>query len=332
MRKRTQEEFENLINNIFGEEYICNATKYINNATPVILKCPKHGVFKRIPTQLLHGHGCQKCSYEKLSEERTRWNKEEAIEISKKYSNKSSFKKGDYSAYKLCLKNNWFNEMPWILPKDKWNKGNYVYAYVDEKNKIAYVGLTANKQERDWAHKHKTNSSVYKYFSKMNIKIPEPIYLESDLSKIEAQNKENEWENKYIKMGYTMLNIRKTGVGIGSIGGSIKKWTKNKVFEESKKYNSRVEFKKKSSRAYFVALKNKWLDEMKWLIPLRLNSKNITKKDVFIEAKKYEYKSHFRKYANTYFKIAEKNDWLKDMNWFIKPKRDYTNAVSAVNK
>lgn len=98
----------------------------------------------------------------------------------------------------------------------------------------------------------------------------------------------------------------------------------NKVFEESKKYSSRVEFRKKSSRAYFVALKNKWLGEMKWLIPLRLNSKNITKKDVFKEAKKYEYKSHFRKYANTYFKIAEKNDWLKDMNWFIKPKRNYT--------
>jgi len=137
MKKRTQEEFEELITNIFGKEYICNETKYINNETPVTLMCPKHGLFKRVPTQLLKGKGCQKCSYEKLSKERTRWSKDEAIEISKKYSSKSLFKKHDYSAYKLCLKNEWFNEMPWIVPHDKWGKGNYVYVYVKKENMVA---------------------------------------------------------------------------------------------------------------------------------------------------------------------------------------------------
>lgn len=328
MRKRTQEEFEELICNIFGKEYICDETKYINNETPVILMCPKHGLFKRIPTQLLKGKGCQKCSYEKLSKERTKWSKDEAIEISKKYPNRRSFKKGDCSAYKLCLKNDLFKDMPWMCPKDKWNKNNSVYSYVDEENMVAYVGLTVNKKERHWAHKHKSSSSVYKYFNKINKEIPEPTYLEDDLSKKDAQIKEDEWKNKYIEMGYTMLNIRKTGLGVGSIGGNVKKWTKNKVFEESKKYSSRIEFKKKNSSAYNVALKNKWLDEMTWLISLRLKSKNITKEDVFEKSKEYKYKSHFRIYANTYFKIAEKNNWLKEMFWFVKPKRNY----NSVNK
>ena len=103
MKKRTDEEFKNIMADIFGEEYICEETKYVNNATPVILLCPKHGLFKRIPTDLTKGRGCQKCSYEKLSKERTRWDKNGAIEISKKYPNRRSFKKGDYSAYKLCL-------------------------------------------------------------------------------------------------------------------------------------------------------------------------------------------------------------------------------------
>ena len=328
MKKRTQEEFEKLISKIFGKEYICSETKYINNEIPVILMCPKHGLFKRIPTQLLKGKGCQKCSYEKLSKERTRWSINEAIEISKEYPNRRSFKKGDYSAYKLCLKNDLFKDMPWMCPKDKWNKNNCVYSYVDEENMVAYVGLTVNKTERHWAHRHNQNSSVYKYFNKINKEIPEPIYLEDNLSKANAQIKENEWRNKYIEMGYTMLNVRKTGLGVGSIGGNVKKWSKNKVFEESKKYRSRIEFKKNCSTAYNLALRNKWIDEMKWLIPLRLKCENITMDDVFEKSKEYKYKSHFRKYANTYFKIAEKNNLLEEMFWFYKPKRNY----NSVNK
>ena len=332
MKKRTDEEFKNIMADMFGKEYICEETKYVNNVTPVILLCPKHGLFKRIPTDLTKGKGCQKCSYENLSKERTRWDKNGAIEISKKYSNRSSFKKGDYSAYKLCLNNGWFDEMPWMLPQDKWNKNNYVYAYIDEKNKVAYVGLTCNKQEREWSHRHKSNSSVYKYFTSINCDIPRPIYLEKNLSKVDAQIKEDEWRTIFIKRGYVMLNIGKTGKGVGSIGGNLKKWSKNKVFEESKKYKTRTEFKKSCSRAYNVALKNKWLDEMTWLIPLRLNTKNITREEVFLKAKEFMYKSHFRKNANTYFRIAEKNDWLKEMTWFKKPNRNYQTNNEKVKK
>lgn len=39
-------------------------------------------------------------------------------------------------------------------------------------------------------------------------------------------------------------------------------WTKEQVFEESKKYTSIAEFQKKSVSAYTKALKNKWLDDM----------------------------------------------------------------------
>lgn len=45
-----------------------------------------------------------------------------------------------------------------------------------------------------------------------------------------------------------------------------KKWTKETVFEESKKYSSRSEFKKKKSGAFRIAYMNGWLDEMIWLV------------------------------------------------------------------
>lgn len=47
-----------------------------------------------------------------------------------------------------------------------------------------------------------------------------------------------------------------------------KKWTRETVFEESKKYSSRSEFKKMSSGAFRIAYMNGWLDEMNWLIYL----------------------------------------------------------------
>lgn len=50
-----------------------------------------------------------------------------------------------------------------------------------------------------------------------------------------------------------------------------RKWkTKEIIIEESKKYSSRTDFKKKSNKAYEYARKNKWLDEMSWL-----NNKNV---------------------------------------------------------
>ena len=44
------------------------------------------------------------------------------------------------------------------------------------------------------------------------------------------------------------------------------KWTKEEVFEESKKYSSRKAFSVGNESAYRIACRNKWLDEMSWLV------------------------------------------------------------------
>lgn len=62
-----------------------------------------------------------------------------------------------------------------------------------------------------------------------------------------------------------------------------RRWkTKDDVIKESKKYTSRSEFNKKSRRAYEIARKNKWLDDMIWL-----NSKNVYLDKVDIVYKYY---------------------------------------------
>lgn len=43
------------------------------------------------------------------------------------------------------------------------------------------------------------------------------------------------------------------------IKAMLKKWTRETVFEESKKYSSRAEFKKMKSGAFRIAYMNGWL-------------------------------------------------------------------------
>jgi hypothetical protein len=49
-------------------------------------------------------------------------------------------------------------------------------------------------------------------------------------------------------------------------------WTKEKCIIESKKYNSRKEFDKKSRGAYSASLKNGWLEDFTWLNDKRTNN------------------------------------------------------------
>ena len=83
-----------------------------------------------------------------------------------------------------------------------------------------------------------------------------------------------------------------------------KKWTKDTVFEESKNYSSRSEFKKKKSGAFRIAYMNGWLDEMIWLV--RPTDKPIkwTKEAVFEESRKYSIVTEFMNNAVTAYTMV----------------------------
>ena len=63
----TKEEFVQKAIKIHGNKYNYDKVKYINNKTHVIITCPIHGDFEQTPEGHLKGHGCRKCSNEKLS-------------------------------------------------------------------------------------------------------------------------------------------------------------------------------------------------------------------------------------------------------------------------
>lgn len=41
-------------------------------------------------------------------------------------------------------------------------------------------------------------------------------------------------------------------------------WTKERVFAEAKKYNTKNEFKKNEISAYHITIRNGWMTEMTW--------------------------------------------------------------------
>ena len=93
------------------------------------------------------------------------------------------------------------------------------------------------------------------------------------------------------------------------------KWTRETVFEESRKYKSRGEFQKNSPSAYSVAQQNKWLDEMTWLKP---QLKTWNKENVIKEAAKYPTKAMFLKNSSVAYRVARRNEWMDEIADILK--------------
>lgn len=299
-----------------------------------------------------------------------KWTEELLIEESKKYDTRTKFASGSNSAYKIALKLNILDKMPWLSNHKDDDRPRCIYAYIDEENKIAYIGLTVNKKLRHQTHisgnfsTHTgSKSPVYEYFNSIHKTVPEPIYLEDNLSILDAQEKEDYWINVYKSKGYNLLNKGKTGKYVGAIGLHFKwyyetvieeskkytnrkdfkkyspsafeyarkhnlfeempwikllqrkPWTKDEVFEESHKYISRVEFSKGSVRAYKISVHNNWLDEMTWLKRPKNYNFIWSKEKVFEESRKYSTKSEFNKNNSSAYNVARKNGWLQNMTW-----------------
>lgn len=61
-KKRTTEEFINLLKKKFGDKYDFSDVVYNNSFEKVKVICPIHGEFYSRPNDLLNGHGCPACS------------------------------------------------------------------------------------------------------------------------------------------------------------------------------------------------------------------------------------------------------------------------------
>lgn len=91
-----------------------------------------------------------------------------------------------------------------------------------------------------------------------------------------------------------------------------KKWNKDSVLQESKKYTTRTEFAHAVPGAFGAACKNGWLSEMIWHIP---QVRNWTREAVFEESRKYTSRTEFARKCVGAYMAAKRNGWLDEMTW-----------------
>jgi hypothetical protein len=261
------------------------------------------------------------------------WNiKENCAEEAKKYKTRTEFKQNSTSAYKSACEHNWIDEitshmdikyMPECVKSNVDEMAEYVsyviYTYEDSENKTAYVGLTNCISRRHYEHQQPDDrtgnyDTVMRYFQSINRQLPEPIIIFDNLSAADASIKEKETYYNMEAAGWNMLNSESA---LGVIGSTKRKWTYRKCFKEALKYDSKVDFKENSPKAYNAAIKQGWIDDYIWLKRPKHWNKIWDETSCYNAAKECKTASEFlEKYPGAY-SAAHKNNWHIQYDWFI---------------
>lgn len=214
-------------------------------------------------------------------------------------------------------------------------KNNYLI-YVYEFNEYVYIGLTQNLDIRHKTRINDKKDTVYKFCYKNNIPIPEPKILESSLTAIESQSKEQNWVDYYTSIGKIILNKGKCGIYKSSLGGKScieneknissknkilcktkqrqKETTYDKCYNIAKQYKYKRDFEKENGYEYRYSKKMGWLNDFSWLeaIKKKSNKKELTYENYLKEVKKYNTKSDFSKNSRKFYILGLKNGWNND--------------------
>ena len=261
------------------------------------------------------------------------WTYEKCFELAKKYLTKAEFHKAYPNAYQKALKSGWINNFDWLLDGRFYNnngekkerrkrrpntvleskrKSHCIYSYEFEDNAV-YVGLTAirRKKGRDYEHIF-GKDSVSKYASEKGVSIPEMKVILTDLTPLEARNKEGEVLTEYANKGWKIINKAKTG-GLGAYMHGY--WSHERCLEEGKKYKTIKEFQINSQSSYNAARINGWLKEFTWFEQIKHPSGYWDYNHCFEEAKKYERYIDFKNDSQRAYQVAKENGWIEDYTW-----------------
>lgn len=248
------------------------------------------------------------------------WNKENCEKESHKYKTRSEFKEKSSGAYEAARKNGWLNDYIWLENKNVLkDKIDTIYGYFFNDGTV-YIGRTLNLIERDKCHrKGYKNDSVYKYANFLGVEIPPVSVIESGLSIDEGKKREQYWIDYYKNKKNNILNKQKGG-GIGSL--TFRKYTKEKIISEAKKYKTRKEFREKSPNFYYHAWKNGILQIIPSIQTVKRgtwqNRKNVEKK-----SKEFKTLKEFSTKSKGAYDAAQKGGYLNELIWLKRERKIY---------
>jgi len=262
------------------------------------------------------------------------WTIEKIKEESKKYKTRTEWMNKEKSSYSLACKKGILDECCKHMIASE--NGNFIiYSYEFQDNSY-YVGLTRRKNDRKKEHINDKNSQVFKHIKKTNLIPKYKILWGETVYDYIAKEKEKEWDEYYLNNGWIRLNKTKTG----SIGSpKRKKWTINKIKQESLKYKTKKEWYTNDFKSYDAAVRNNILTECtKHMIKTKKPKGYWTTEKIKEEAKKYNSKMEWKTNSSTSYSYACKKSILnvccKHMKNKVKPKGYWTTETikEEVNK
>lgn len=242
--------------------------------------------------------------------------KEKTFEESKKSSSRVEFYKNSHGAYVISKKNGWLDEMTWLNRKNVYKDPvDCVYKYHFTKENAVYIGRTIYPELRDRQHRTREKDTVNRFSKENGVEIPEMEIIEEGLTVTQGAERENYWAEHYKNKGFTLINKQPCGsLGLMCRG----KWSKEKCFEEAKKYKLRSEFQKSSSQAYHISIEKGWIEEMTWFPKNREHHNGYwrNKENFLKEARKYNTKKELEKGNLAAYNAGWKYGYFNDVTWF----------------
>lgn len=195
---------------------------------------------------------------------RWKYTDEELVQSARRFKHRSEWKRGAPNHYQAATLRGILNQCcAHMKPASHPYAGDYViYAYEFD-DKHAYIGLTFLPEMRRTMHKLRGPVALHaaicsNYTHKQ---------LETGLQTPEAAAAaEAKWIEKYRNEGWTLLNKNRAG-GLGTV--QARRWTKEAVMAEAKKYQTRQEWIDKSQMSYRIAKREGWFDEASAHMPKR---------------------------------------------------------------
>ena len=260
--------------------------------------------------------------FEELTHPAGYWTYDTCLEEAKKYKLLTDFSRNASRAYVIAKKNGWLADYTWFRKERRaWNKKWYYDNCFEEAKKYDTAAQLRKgcssaytvSQKNGWIKEYTWFKDPKKALSDYFESIRKWTY-ESCLEEAKKYTSRKEFSD-FCSGAY---NVARKHGWLGDYtwfkppNEINRKWNKKTCYEAALKYTSRNEFSKKSSGAYFVALKNGWLDDYTWLVVRRKPSGFWTYERCKEESSKYGSRWAFGQgNASAYYKCV-KEHWLDD--------------------
>ena len=164
--------------------------------------------------------------------------KERVREEALKYKTRTDLKMNCPYVYKTILKNDWGDELLSHMVRHATNKPRYIYCFIWDDFKIAYVGLTVNWERRKSEHLRDPKSPVCKTIKELGRSPSFKVITKKPVSESRAPFIEDKWIKHYESLNYVMLNKAVAG----SLGGKRTIWTLENIWKVVNESTSMKDF------------------------------------------------------------------------------------------